>query len=89
MSAPGYLYFVELKNRSTPTQRFSKEEVHDLVEAADRAGATPVLISRPDLRKYDHSHCFFPEDLKENKKSYSVTQNQLPGMTIESLFSGE
>lgn len=87
MAAPGYLYFVEIKNRGDPTQRFKKEEVEDLIEAAERAGAIPVLMARVDLRKYDHHHCFFPEELKENEKSYSATQKELPGHPVESLFT--
>lgn len=87
MSAPGYLYFAEIKNRNTPTQRFKKQEVHDLVEAAERAGAIPVLVARPDLRKYDHAHCYFPDELKENEKTYSATQKHVPGHPVETLFT--
>jgi len=82
------LLFIELKCRSTPTQRFSKEEVRDLEEAAERAGAVPYVMSKPDLRKYSQPHLFQPSDLKENAESYSIVQKMLPGETLESIFTG-
>lgn len=81
------LVFIELKCRSTPTQRFSKEEVHELQEAAERAGAVPYLMSKPDLRTYEQVHLFRPEELKENKKSYSIVDSMLPGETLDSIFT--
>lgn len=75
----------EVKGRPDGTVRFGKEdEVGELQTVANLSGALPLLITSPDQRLAEHNHmyAFKPEDLKENKKSYSVTSSMLPGPTI-------
>lgn len=79
-------YFFEIKSRDDGMVRFSKEEVRELQEAAERAGAQAVLCTKPDLRKHDHCHCFFPDELKENEKSFSIVKSHLPGRPLADLF---
>lgn len=80
-------YFMEVKSRDDGLVRFGKGEVDDLVEAASRAGANPLLVTKPDLRSHPHCYCFSPDELKENKKSYSIVQDMLPGRSLADIFS--
>ena len=82
-------WFVEVKSRTHPDTRFSKEEVHDLQEAAERAGATPLLLVRPSFNKYDQCHAFEPEELKENDKSYSIVNRMLPGRSVGEILTDD
>lgn len=83
------LFFIEVKTRDDPYVRFKRQEVKELEEAAERAGAYAVYLVKPDLRSYDQVHAFFKEDLKENEKSFSVVDDVLPGRSLEELIGGE
>lgn len=85
MAGNDKLFFVEQKTRD-PHVRFKKQEVEDLIEASERAGAEPILLVWPDLRKHDHVYAFRPDELKENKESFS-TAGCLPGKKLAELFS--
>ena len=84
MCKSGCLYFVELKTTDLPV-RFKRQEVEDLIEAAERAGAIPVCMVWPDMRKHDQVHGFLPSELKENKKSFSTAGCE-PGHSLSDLF---
>lgn len=81
------VFFIEVKSRDNGLVRFKKEEVADLVEASERGGANALLVTKPDLRKHDHCHCFFPGELKENEKSYSVVERMIPGRSLASILT--
>jgi len=74
----------EVKNRGA-TVRFGKDEIRQLENVAEACGALALYITKPDLRKaeHDHMYAFTKDQLKENKKSYSVTNKMIPGPSIQ------
>ena len=84
---------VEHKSHPDGTARFSKEEIYKLEEVAERSGALALTIVRPDLRlkEHDHLYALMTGNLKENKKSFTITSSMLPAPSpeevIESVFS--
>lgn len=81
-------YFMEIKSRDDGLVRFKRPEVEDLLEAAERSGATALFVTKPDLRKHDHIYCFTVDELKENEKSFSVVEDMLPGRSLGDIFTG-
>lgn len=83
----------EVKGRPDGTVRFGKDEVNQLLEVANDTGGLALFVTSPDLRKseYGHMYAFKSEDLKENKKSFSVTKSMVQdapsiGEVCESVF---
>jgi len=83
----------EVKSRGDGTVRLDKEEVYQLEEVAERSGAIPLVVVRPDLRSHEHMYAWLPSELKENKKSFTVTSSMVPGPSlkeqVEVFFSNE
>lgn len=75
----------EVKSRDDGTVRFHKDEIVQLENVAYLSGGLALYITRPDLRKKQHSHmyAFTKDQLKENKKSYTIVSSMLPGPTIQ------
>lgn len=75
---------VEVKNRGA-TVRFGKDEIEQLERVGEKTGALSLYVTKPDLRKkeHDHMYAFTSQELKENKKSYSVTNKMIPGPSIQ------
>ena len=83
----------EVKSRGDGTVRLDKEEVYQLEEVAERSGAIPLVVVHPDLRSHDYIYAWLPSELKENKKSFTVTGSMIPGPSLEEqvevFFSNE
>lgn len=73
----------EVKSTGDGTVRLTKKEVYQLEEVAERAGAIPLIVVRPDLRSHDHMYAWLPSELKENKKSFTVTSGMIPGPSLK------
>lgn len=72
----------EIKTTS-PTIRIDKSEIRQIESVEEQTGGLGLIINRPDMRKHSHMFAWRPEQMKENKKSYSVTKSMLPGPSIE------
>ena len=79
---------VEHKSHPDGSARFSKKEIHKLDEVAERSGGIALVVTRPDLRLKEHDHLYAmkTEDLKENKKSYTITSSMLPTESLEEVI---
>lgn len=80
---------IENKAWSTGIGRFSKEEVHELRDIAEKTGGTALLTIWPDQRvsKHDAIYAFEPDELNENANSYSVRQTDIEdATTLESIL---
>ena len=73
----------EVKARNDGTVRFGKDEIEQLENVAEACGGLALYITKPDLRSHPHMYAFTVDQLKENKKSYSVTSKMIPGPSIQ------
>jgi len=53
------IYAIELKSNKDGTAHFSRKEILQLNEWADRAGATALVGVKPDLRLKEHDSWYF------------------------------
>ena len=76
---------VEVKSRDSGSVRLSKDEIKQLSDVRDRCGGLELVVVRPDLRlsMHDHMYAFRLDEMKENKKSFTVTKGMLPGPSLE------
>lgn len=78
---------IEVKAWKRGTGQLDGEEIDALVEAAGRAGATPLLVVKPDLRRHNQWHVFDVAELNETPSgNYSVRQCDLPGRSLVEVF---
>ena len=75
---------IELKSTDPPV-RFSKQEIEELGEAAERAGGIPYVVINPDLRKFDQRFAVQPHNLKENDKSYTFYPDKSEWKSLEDV----
>ena len=76
---------VELKNHPNGTATFKEQEIEELIEWSNRAGAKPYVGIKPDLRKHDQWYFEKPKNLTV---SYGFTQAmQEHADSIEDLFA--
>lgn len=71
----------EVKSTS-PDLRIEKSEITQIESVAEQTGGLGLVVNKPDLRSHDHMYAWRPEQMKENKKSYSVTKSMVPGPSI-------
>lgn len=73
----------EVKARNDGTVRMENDEIYQLESVAEQTGGLALVIVRPDLRSHDHMYAWETDELKSNKKSFTVTNGMLPGPSIE------
>jgi len=78
---------IELKAAADGTAHIDESEIHELAEAANRAGAGAWVVIRPSFNSHDQWHVFALGELHETDGgNYSVRQADLPGRTLEEVF---
>lgn len=83
-------YAIEVKAWKDATGSLTAEEVDALCRFAERAGATPMVVIRPDLRRFDQWHCYAPGRLnRTDAGNHSVRQADLPGDALWQVFGPE
>lgn len=63
---------VELKNNNHGTAWYDKQEIKELADWADRAGADAYAGLKPDMRTFDQWFFIPIDELHETEKGYSI-----------------
>ena len=82
------VHVVELKSEPDGTATYDREEVEQLEEYAERAGAFPWLAVKPDLRSHDQWYFIPTNEAHETPEgNYSIRQqDQEDALSIEEVF---
>jgi len=68
-------YAIELKANKDGCANFPAQEIQELEEWADRAGAEAYVIVKPDLRTFDSWLVYHTSELNTTEQGYSVNQS--------------
>lgn len=83
-------YAIECKAWSDGLGQLDGDEIANLHSFASRAGGTPLVAVRPDLRSFDRWHCYRIQDLNQTDGgNYSIRQAERPGRSLDEVVGHE